>query len=84
MKEKITTMFIFSAFFSVFALDDLPIYLDAGCPNTSIPKSYVQGPADMKLPQSGASGAIPITCTEAITVTDGTNNKSLAIYRILL
>ncbi len=70
MKKKITTMFIFSAFFLVFALDDLPIYLDAGCPNTGIPKSYAQGPADMKLPQSGASGAIPITCTEAMSGSD--------------
>ncbi len=70
MKNKLCTLLFCSAAISAFALDDLPLYLDAGCPNTGIPKSFAQGPADMNIPSVGNSGAIPITCTEALSGSD--------------
>jgi hypothetical protein len=64
---------IFSVLFTVsssFALDDLPIYLDGGCPNTGLPKSYARGPATMEIAKLSAGDAIPITCTEALRGSD--------------
>jgi hypothetical protein len=53
-----------------FAVDDLPLYLDAGCPGTGIPKSYAKGPAGMEIATIDGNSAIPITCTDAYNGTD--------------
>lgn len=63
-------MLIFSTVFSVFALDDLPMYLDAGCSNGGIPKSFAQGPTDMVTASIGGTKAIPINCTDKKSGTD--------------
>ena len=52
------------------ALDDIPVYLDADCSNSGIPKSYAQGPSDMNLPTGSNGTMVPITCTEALNGTD--------------
>src|ERR1035437_6243994 len=59
-----------------FAMDDIPLYLDAGCAKKSIPGSYAQGPSDMNLP-TGTNGGneIPINCTEQLTGTDALEIK---------
>ncbi len=58
---------VLAAVFAGFALDDFPVYLDAGCPGTGIPKTIAQGPATMEV----ASGSvIPITCAEALRGSD--------------
>lgn len=57
------------------ALDDIPLYLDAGCDSTYIPGSYAQGPSDMNLPASGGQGHVPINCTEQLTGTDAAEVK---------
>src|ERR1035437_7721069 len=59
-----------------FAMDDIPLYLDAGCTHTSIPGSYAQGPSDMNLPTgTNGGGEIPINCTEQLTGTDALEIK---------
>jgi len=60
------------------AMDDIPLYLDAGCTNKSIPGSYAQGPSDMNLPTgTNGGGEIPINCTEELTGTDAIEIKLL-------
>ncbi len=60
----------------VLAMDDIPLYLDAGCTNKSIPGSFAQGPADMHLPTgTNGGGEIPINCTEQLTGTDAMEIK---------
>jgi len=60
------------------AMDDIPLYLDAGCTNKSIPGSYAQGPSDMNLPTgTNGGGEIPINCTEQLTGTDAMEIKLL-------
>jgi hypothetical protein len=67
MKLAHTLIIVLLAFFIGFAADDFPIYLDAGCPNTGIPKTIAQGPSTMEI----ASGStIPITCTDALRGSD--------------
>src|ERR1035437_3918659 len=58
------------------AMDDIPLYLDAGCMHTSIPGSYARGPADMNLP-TGTNGGneIPINCAEQLSGTDAMEIK---------
>jgi hypothetical protein len=68
--DRKSVFFVFSIIFSSFALDDLPIYLDAGCPNTGIPKTYARGPATMEIAKLSGGDAIPITCTEAKSGSD--------------
>jgi hypothetical protein len=45
--------------FLTFALDDLPIYLDAGSPNTGIPKSYACGLTEMNPPKIETQAGCP-------------------------
>lgn len=57
------------------AIDDLPVYLDAGCdPGKTTGKlnnGYAQGPAEMALPDKATGGkTIPVTCTDAASGTD--------------
>jgi hypothetical protein len=59
-----------------FALDDQPLYLDAGCPNTGIPGSDASGSMTMAV-VDGKNG-IPITCTGALTGSDAIALKAPA------
>ena len=57
------------------AIDDLPVYLDAGCDpgktTGKLPNGYAQGPADMALPDKATGGkTIPVTCADAASGTD--------------
>lgn len=71
MNVFIPLLLAFSITSSLAALNDIPVYLDAGCPNQGIPKSFAQGPSDMNLPQvEGGTAGIPITCTEALCGSD--------------
>lgn len=63
------------------AVDDLPVYLDAGCPGTGIPKSYARGPSSMQIATINGQGAIPITCDDKISGSDAAilhNTKKIA------
>lgn len=55
---------------SASAVDDLPLYLDAGCPGTGIPKTFAQGPASMEIATLGGTKVIPITCDDKASGTD--------------
>lgn len=64
-----------------YGVDDLPLYLDAGCPGTGIPKSYAQGPASMEIAKVDGANAIPITCDDKVSGTDAAiiyNKKKLS------
>ena len=81
MKTKRLILFVLAASGAVLAVDDLPIYLDAGCPGTGIPKSYARGPSSMEVVTIDGQGAIPITCDDKISGTDAAvmhNSKKLA------
>jgi hypothetical protein len=73
-KRLILLVLIISFVTRIFALDDIPVYLDADCPNSGIPKSFAQGPSDMLIAGS-TTKIIPITCTEALTGTDAMEIK---------
>lgn len=67
--------------FNLFAVDDLPLYLDAGCEVSGIPKSYAQGPSSMEIAKVDGSNAIPITCEDKVSGTDAAiiyNKKKMA------
>ena len=51
MKTLIVLILLFVTFLPCLAVDDLPIYLDGGCPNTGLPKSYASGPSSMEIAQ---------------------------------
>jgi len=58
-----------------FGLDDMPVFLDAGCDSAKttgrLNNGYAQGPADMALPDKATGGkTIPVTCTDAVSGTD--------------
>jgi hypothetical protein len=63
------------------ALDDIPLYLDAGCDSTYIPGSYAQSASSaMKVVSVNGSGHIPVNCKEQLTGTDAAEIKdSLAL-----
>jgi hypothetical protein len=59
----------------VFALDDLPVYLDAGCDagktTGKLGNGYAQGPAEMNLPdKANGQKTIPVTCAEKLSGSD--------------
>jgi len=57
------------------AIDDLPVYLDAGCDSAKttggLNNGYAQGPADMvTAPKSNGTKTVPVTCTDKLNGTD--------------
>jgi hypothetical protein len=81
MKLPLFFSFMFVAATIALAVDDLPLYLDAGCPGTGIPKSYAQGPASMEIATVSGSKAIPITCDDKASGSDAAvlhNTKKLS------
>lgn len=63
---------------NTFALDDIPVYLDAGCPNTGIPGSPAEGTAFTNVATVNNAKALPITCTEALTGSDAIHIQTSA------
>ena len=61
---------------TVFALDDIPVYYDAGCTGTGVPKWYVGGSANANLvyvpytTQYSTGNTLPIDCVTKHTGTD--------------
>lgn len=60
---------------AVMALDDLPVYLDAGCDSAKttgkLSNGYAQGPAEMVLADKGnGQKTITVTCTEKLSGSD--------------
>ncbi|MEK7392676.1 MAG: hypothetical protein AAB214_08935, partial [Fibrobacterota bacterium] len=58
-----------------FALDDFPVYLDAGCDSGKttgkLGNGYAQGPSDMVLADKGnGQKTIPVTCGEKLSGSD--------------
>jgi hypothetical protein len=70
INTKLILLLVLIAVFSSLAADDLPVYLDAGCPGTGIPKSYARGPSSMEIATVNGQGAIPITCEDKISGSD--------------
>lgn len=62
--KRISALTVLLTFFVIqtFAIDDLPVYFNADCPNSGIPKSYAQGPTDMSIATGTNGKEIPITC----------------------
>ncbi len=73
MKRHYLFPAIAAAAVTTAALDDLPIYLDAGCPGTGISRTTAQGPSTMDI---GSGNTIPITCTEAYCGSDAAKVKN--------
>ncbi len=80
MGKKLLILLFFSIIFPVFALDALPMYLDAGCEHGGIPKSYASGLSDLLTASIGGAEVIPINCTE---VKSGTDAAELKLVRKL-
>lgn len=68
-----------------FAIDDLPVYFDAGCaPGATtgfLNNGYAQGPADMALPLKPSTDpksevkTVPVTCLDKVSGTDAIRLK---------
>lgn len=59
----------------VLALDDLPVYLDAGCPagatTGGLNNGFAQGPADMVVAKkANGDKTVPVTCEEKLNGSD--------------
>lgn len=58
-----------------FAVDDLPVYLDAGCDSGKttggLNNGYAQGPSGMVIgAKANGDKTVPVTCTDAVSGTD--------------
>jgi hypothetical protein len=59
-----------------FAMDDQPLYLDAGCDTLGIPGTDING--GLTTVQRGGKAVIPTTCTGQLTGTDAISLKAAA------
>ena len=73
---RFATLVLLSALAApLFALDDLPIYLDAGCDSGKttgkLGNGYAQGPAEMNLAdKANGQKTISVTCSEKLVASD--------------
>jgi hypothetical protein len=79
--SRLATFALLTALASpLFALDDLPVYLDAGCDagktTGKLGNGYAQGPTEMNLvDKANGQKTIAVTCAEKLTGTDAITIK---------